>query len=170
MSILTDLFTSTAQQATKGLLDGASGIIKDFVKTPDEVLKANEQLAQFKSEYDLKLLDAQSKVADAESQIEQKRLADVADARNMAIMTATSDKVPIFVKIQEPILALLIVGGFFGIIAFQMWWTVPIANQKTLDIMLGSLGTCFISVVAFFFGSSKSSKSKDDTINSLSKQ
>jgi hypothetical protein len=58
-----------------------------------------------------------------------------------------------------PILALGVTGGFFGIlVALMLGYT---KQNAEIDIMLGSLGTAWTGVIAFYFGSSASSQNKD---------
>ena len=58
-----------------------------------------------------------------------------------------------------PTLALGITGGFFGILAALMLGYTK--QNPEIDIMLGSLGTAWSGVVAFYFGSSAGSQAKD---------
>jgi hypothetical protein len=45
---------------------------------------------------------------------------------------------------------------------------VPKDNQNALLVLIGALTTNVTAIVAFFFGSSSTNKSKDNTINTLS--
>ena len=56
-------------------------------------------------------------------------------------------------------LAMLITGGFFGILLALMYGQV--AKTDEVMIMLGSLGTAWTGVVGYYFGSSASSQNKD---------
>jgi hypothetical protein len=62
------------------------------------------------------------------------------------------------------ILGLLITFGFFGILAWMLAYGIPPNGGEALLIMLGSLGTAWISVVAYYFGSSSSSQKKTDLL------
>jgi hypothetical protein len=62
------------------------------------------------------------------------------------------------------ILAWVIVGGFFLILYALMSKTIPDDAQSVLFMLLGTLAAGFGSVIAFFFGTTKSSRSKDQTI------
>jgi len=59
-----------------------------------------------------------------------------------------------------PLLAILITVGFFGILGGLMTGKVDSSSQA-LMIMLGSLGTAWTGIIAFYFGSSASSQNKD---------
>jgi len=78
---------------------------------------------------------------------------DRKSARDMQI--ATKSVVP-------PILAGTVTIGFFGILSAMMLGYAKESNQ--LMIMLGSLGTAWTGIIAFYFGSSASSRAKDEMI------
>jgi len=59
-----------------------------------------------------------------------------------------------------PILAIGVTIGFFGIMYGMMTGKVDSSSQA-LMIMLGSLGTAWTGIIAFYFGSSASSQAKD---------
>ena len=61
-----------------------------------------------------------------------------------------------------PFLALSVTIGFFGILIALM--SGKIEQAAEVDIMLGSLGTAWISIIAFYFGSSAGSQAKDAAI------
>ena len=53
--------------------------------------------------------------------------------------------------------------GFFGILFGLMYGKIEHAPQ--IDIMLGSLGTAWTGIIAFYFGSSAGSQAKDDLLH-----
>jgi hypothetical protein len=67
------------------------------------------------------------------------------------------------------ILALGITVGFFGLLGFLVKHEVAPASRDLLNIMIGTLGTAWVAVVTYYFGSSSGSKDKDQTIQNLSK-
>lgn len=82
---------------------------------------------------------------------EQLAVQDRGSARDMQI--ATKSVIP-------SALAILVTIGFFGILAYLM--VAPADTQNTpLMIMLGSLGTAWTGIIAFYFGSSNGSQKKD---------
>lgn len=81
---------------------------------------------------------------------------DIADARNREVQ----------VKDYTPrILAYLVTIGFFGILALYTYGNVPEINTSVLNIMLGSLGTAWVSIINYYFGSSMGSQRKTELLS-----
>ena len=82
---------------------------------------------------------------------EQLAVEDRKSARDMQV--GTQSFVP-------PLLSVLVTAGFFGILSYLL--INPTMNPNpTILVMLGSLGTAWIQIIAFFFGSSSGSQNKD---------
>ena len=79
---------------------------------------------------------------------------DRKSARDMQV--ATKSYLP-------PTLAIGVTLGFFGILGGLMYGQIQHAPQ--IDIMLGSLGTAWTGIIAFYFGSSAGSQAKDDLLH-----
>lgn len=94
-------------------------------------------------------------------------LKDMADARNREVLIATSANAPLINKIILPILAAFVTLGFFGILAYMLMETIPQENTQVLNIMLGSLGTAWIGIIFYYFGSSAGSAAKQKQIEKL---
>lgn len=69
----------------------------------------------------------------------------------------------------QKILALGITGAFVAVVL--LWMFLPPKGDPgsiaVLNTLVGTLGGAFVAIVGFFFGSSKSSSDKDDTIKSI---
>ena len=61
------------------------------------------------------------------------------------------------------ILAIAVTIGFFGILVGMM--TETFKTSDPLMLMLGSLGTAWTGIIAFYFGSSAGSQAKDDLLH-----
>lgn len=70
---------------------------------------------------------------------------DRANARNREV--TLKDRIP-------ALLAAFITVGFFGLLATMMFIVLPPTSEKIIDIMVGSLGTAWIQIISYYFGSS----------------
>jgi len=102
---------------------------------------------------ELRRVDADYKTKMAELGIDEQKIAamdrDSARQREMV----TKDKIP-------AVLALLLTFGFFGVLAMMMLYPIQQGTQGVIEVMLGSLGTAWISVITYYFGSSYGSQIK----------
>ena len=85
---------------------------------------------------------------------EQLAVQDRASARDLQKETKS---------IIPPVLSILVTIGFFGILGGLMSGKIMISDA--LMLMLGSLGTAWTGIIAFYFGSSASSQAKDNMIH-----
>lgn len=65
------------------------------------------------------------------------------------------------------ILALTVTLAFFIICGLLLFVTMPAGQAQVVYMLLGTLGTGFMTVLNYFFGSSKSSSDKTAIIASL---
>jgi hypothetical protein len=80
---------------------------------------------------------------------------DRASARAMQISTKS---------LTAPFLALFVTLGFFGVLSVMMFYQLPQATHDALMLMLGSLGTAWTGVIAYYFGSSAGSDRKTELL------
>jgi hypothetical protein len=118
----------------------------DARKMIDEGKMSADQIAQVKvAEIDLKKMEEQLGL-----NFEELAVKDRSSARDM--QTATRSVVP-------PVMAVLVTVGFFGILLALMYGQVQ--RNEEIMVMLGSLGTAWTGIIAFYFGSSAGSQNKD---------
>lgn len=65
------------------------------------------------------------------------------------------------------VLGVVIITGFFGLLAYLVKYGLPTEGSDVLLIMIGALAAMTTQVGNFFFGSSTGSKAKDDIIADL---
>ncbi len=87
--------------------------------------------------------------------LEEISFKDRDSARNREIQT--KDWMP-------KVLGLFITFGFFGLLGYLMKSEPPAGSRDILNIMLGSLGSAWISVVSFYYGSSAGSMRKTELL------
>jgi hypothetical protein len=113
-------------------------------KDPDAMLKLKQ------AEQDFQLQMEKLGVENIQK-LEELASADRASARAREI--SVKDKTP-------AILAYFVTAGFFSLLWLLAFHSVPEESQRILDVMVGSLGTAWIGVVTYYFGSSAGSDEK----------
>lgn len=63
------------------------------------------------------------------------------------------------------ILAYGVTLGFFGLLSFLLRREIPNASKDVLNVMLGSLGTAWISIISYYFGTTANSSRKDEMLH-----
>lgn len=125
--------------------------------TPAEQVGKTVQMATPDQLLALKTADQAFAVKLQELGVDLERIAagDRADAR--ARQVSVKDATPAR-------MAYLITAGFFSLLGTLAFHAVPELNQSVLQITLGALAAGFGSCVTFFFGSSASSRAKDEML------
>lgn len=157
-TIATALGGPLAGVATKAL---ASKLLDRPDATEDEVQQAVLG-ADPQTLIRLKEVDAEFKkhMTDAGVRLEEIDANDRANAR--AREAQVRDHTP-------AILAYGITVGFFGTLGFMLMNGKPATGGDALLVMLGSLGTAWAGVVAYFFGSSSGSRKKDEALSQIAR-
>jgi hypothetical protein len=63
------------------------------------------------------------------------------------------------------VLAGLVTGGYFGVLFYMLTHGLPTTGgSEAMLVMLGTLGTAWGGIMAYYFGSSAGSKAKDEAI------
>ncbi len=128
------------------VLGSINDIVKTFKLPPDQQLAFDQKMAEIQTNAELKL---------AELEASDRNSARTREAN-------VKDKTP-------AILAYSITAGFFGVLFFMMNYEIPLAEKEVLFVMLGSLGTAWTGVIAYYFGSSAGSAAKHSMIERLTK-
>lgn len=111
----------------------------------------SEQIAQIK----IAEIDLQKQANDLGLNFEKLAVDDRKSARDMQM--ATRSWVP-------PLLAAAVTVGFFGILVMMLLDKVD-SNNPAILMMLGSLGTAWTGIIAYYFGSSAGSQAKTDLLS-----
>jgi hypothetical protein len=126
------------------------GISGDTIEAVTDVLNSGkmspEQIASLKiAELDFKKFLEQNKIDLVKLDFDNTK-----SARDMQIATSS---------VTPGVLSYGITLGFFGILCFML--TPYYASSEPLLVMLGSLGTAWVAIVNYWFGSSSGSQKKD---------
>lgn len=159
MSFITDIVGGGVGNAIKSIGE----TVKSFI--PNEVDK---------KEVDLKIQEEANRATEqvttqAEDQLEA-LLKDTSDARNREIKVNNSQNASWLSKNTLGILALGVTLGFFGMLTFMCLHTIPKENETVLNIMLGSLGSAWIGITSYYFGSSAGSKTSGDSLRRIAEK
>ena len=120
--------------------DQVQSMINDNKLSADQIAAVQQEEIKFKEQTQALGLN-----------FEQLAVEDRKSARDMQTVTGS---------IIPPVLSVLVTAGFFGILAYLMVKPADTSNTP-LMIMLGSLGTAWTGIIAFYFGSSAGSQKKD---------
>ena len=82
---------------------------------------------------------------------------DVED-RNSARIYNKEDNTP-------KMLAYIVTLGFFSLLVLHTYSAVPQESANIMNIMIGSLGTAWVSIINYYFGSSLGSRMKTNMIS-----
>ncbi|QMU64486.1 MAG: hypothetical protein GKR88_09455 [Flavobacteriaceae bacterium] len=96
---------------------------------------------------------------------------DVANAREMQVKIATSQNATRLSKNFVYYLAGAVSLFTFVIIIMLFFVKIPEGNQRIIDMSIGILvGSGFVAILTYFFGSSQGSKDKQNFMNAMKKK
>jgi hypothetical protein len=147
---LASMATRAISEALLGHPDGSQDELVDAAAkaTPEQLLALKEAENNFVI-----------RMRELDIDIERIANADRDSARNREV--ATKDWTP-------RILATAVTSGYFGVLFFMLIHGLPPnSNSEVMFVMLGTLGTTWGGVIAYYFGSSAGSKEKTDAINKM---
>jgi len=152
--------------AFSGSVDSPKELIKKMQADPDMQAK----LLQLQQDYDIKCKQI---IADMQSEqlIHDEELykADVQD-RDSARKANSGNQENNKRDFMPPIIAVLVVIGFYAAIAAIMIVNSNEADRDILYMMLGVLGTAFISIINYYFGSSAGSRDKTISLANMTRE
>ena len=132
-----------------GLESKTVNAVKDMLQSGQ---MTGDQIAAIK----LAEIDFQKFLKDNNIRIEEVHAADRADARKM------------HASIRSPmpaVLSVFVTVGYFAVLIGMMTDVLNVKESQALLIMLGSLGTAWGMVMAFWFGTTRSSSEKTELLS-----
>ena len=150
----------TIATAMGGPLAGmaVSAISKAIGVDPEKVgdlISSNKLTADQIAQVKIAEIELQKQAQELGLNFEKLEVEDRKSARDMQSKTRS---------LMPPILAGTVTIGFFGIMVMMFIGKVDSANPAIL-MMLGSLGTAWTGIIAYYFGSSAGSQAKTDLLS-----
>jgi len=150
----------TIATALGGPLAGmaVSAISKAIGVNPDQVgdlISNNKLTADQIAQVKLAEIELQKQAQELGLNFEKLEVEDRKSARDM--QSATRSMMP-------PLLAGAVTIGFFSIMVMMFFNKID-ANNPAILMMLGSLGTAWTGIIAYYFGSSAGSQAKTDLLS-----
>ncbi len=128
------------------------GIIDKIIPDPKAASDAKLKLLELEQNGEFHQLDQE--VADRASA--RKREEDMSSSGHQDFIT--------------PILAVCITVGFFTLLFSVFFFPIQQNMMNVANLLIGTLGTAWVAVVTYYFGSSSGSRGKDAVIASLGAQ
>lgn len=155
----------TIATAMGGPLAGmaVSAISKAIGVDPDKVgdmISNNKLSAEQIAQVKIAEIELQKQAQELGLNFEKLAVDDRKSAREMQAVTRSW--VP-------PLLAASVTFGFFAILGGMMFGQMSVADNTALTMMLGSLGTAWTGIIAYYFGSSAGSQAKTDILSRAAK-
>jgi len=135
-----------------------SAISKAIGVNPTEVsdlISSNKLSAEQIAQVKVAEIELQKQAQELGLNFEKLEVEDRKSARDMQSKTRS---------LMPPILAGTVTVGFFGIMVMMFIGKVDSSNPAIL-MMLGSLGTAWTGIIAYYFGSSAGSQAKTDLLS-----
>ncbi len=142
---------------------GVQEAVSSIGNIADKFITTKAEKEEFQAKVQETLQNAAQKELDA-------YLADTQSARNREIQVNASESASWLSKNTLGILALFVTLGFFGLMGYMLKFDVPAANKDILNIMLGSLGSAWIGIISYYFGSSAGAQRNGEAIRQIAKK
>ncbi len=131
------------------------GVSEKTVDAVTSILQSGQMTGDQIASLKLAELEFQKFLKDNAIKLEEVHAGDRADARKMH----TTIRSP-----MPAILSVLVTLGYFGVLVGMMTDVLSVKDSQALLIMLGSLGTAWGMVMAFWFGTTKGSSEKNELL------
>jgi hypothetical protein len=165
---LKNVAASVTSSTAGTIVDSISNGISKFVNTPEDKEKAAEFTANMKQAIQTELDAHQEKMATLYEQSYGEQLKDVQSARDMQIEALKQGNS--FAKNFVNILACVYIVFCFSWAVCFFFVNYPPANRDMINTITGVIvGTGLVSVIGFYFGSSKDASDKSKTIEDIAK-
>jgi len=130
----------------------AVGVEEDKVQ---DLIASNKMSAEQIAQIKVAEIELQKQANELGLNFEKLAVEDRGSARAMQMATRS---------IVPPALAAIVTVGFFAILGGMMFGKMSVADNTALTMMLGSLGTAWTGIIAYYFGSSAGSQAKTDLL------
>jgi len=150
----------TIATAMGGPLAGmaVSAISKAIGVDPDKVgdlISSNKLSAEQIAQVKIAEIELQKQAQELGLNFEKLEVEDRKSARDMQAATKS---------LMPPVLAAAVTLGFFSIMVMMFFNQID-ANNPAILMMLGSLGTAWTGIIAYYFGSSAGSQAKTELLS-----
>ena len=150
----------TIATAMGGPLAGmaVSAISKAIGVDPDKVgdlISSNKLSAEQIAQVKMAEIELQKQAQELGLNFEKLSVEDRKSARDMQAATKS---------LMPPVLAAAVTLGFFSIMVMMFFNKID-ANNPAILMMLGSLGTAWTGIIAYYFGSSAGSQAKTELLS-----
>lgn len=150
----------------KPAADAASTLISSITEGIDSLITNKEEREQLRQLAVKQVQDYNIKLIELANMVEVEYIKDTQSARVMQQSALQQED-----KFSKRFVYYLSIGLIGAALAFDftlLFANIPDDNRDMINMALGTLNSLgFASVVSFFLGSSKSSATKSDTINTL---
>lgn len=163
LSKLTGIISGKGPELVKSVGDGLD---KLFTSKEEKAILDNKRV-EIDNLLKEKIMAHEENITKLALEETQAYLADTQDARANNTHIQESEKASWMAKNTLYLLAGVVTIGFLGLLGFMLKFEVPEKNERIMDILLGSLGTAWITQINYFFGTSVSSKSNGDIIRKI---
>ena len=131
------------------------GIQEKTVDAVKDILQSGQMTGEQIASLKLAEIEFQKFLKDNAIKLEEVHAADRSDARKMQAVIRSP---------MPAVLSIMVTAGYFGVLIGMMTDVLNVQDSQALLIMLGSLGTAWGMVMAFWFGTTKGSSEKTELL------